>query len=90
VTIEEVAMQERLAALRPLHFASGVGAVLLYPVAVILQWGALSKWRDWTRAPKETRLTWVAFAAAMLVGIFCLLFVLTHPTVLVQMRHPAH
>jgi hypothetical protein len=76
----EARLRQKLKLVKTLHSISGAGAVVFYPLAVILQWAALSKWRNWTRPPKESRWTWVAFAAAMLLGTFCLTFVLTHPS----------
>ena len=63
----------------PVHSSIGIGCLVLYPVAVILQGTVLSRWRSWRHPPKETALTWVAFAAAMLLGLFCILYLVTHP-----------
>jgi hypothetical protein len=76
----EAKLRQRLKLVKTLHSISGAGAVVFYPAAVLLQWAALSKWRNWTRPPKESRWTWIAFAAAMLLGTCCLMFVLTHPS----------
>src|SRR6187399_855383 len=65
----------------PVHSCFGIGCLLLYPAAVILQGTVLSQWRDWRRPPRDTRLSRVAFAAAILVGLFCILYLLTDPRV---------
>jgi|SRR5262245_37227068 len=72
--------RDRLAPIQALHSISGVGAVLLYPVAVMLQWAVFRRWRDWRQPPKQSALFWVAFGAALLVGTFFLVFFLTLPS----------
>src|SRR4029079_17260501 len=55
----EAKLRQQLKLVKSLHSFSGAGAIVLYPVAVILQWAALSKWRNWKRPPKESRWTWI-------------------------------
>jgi amino acid transporter len=72
--------RKRLAPVQALHSLSGAGMVVLYPVAVMLQWAVFRRWRDWRQPPKQSPLFWAAFAAALLVGIFFLVFFLTLPS----------
>lgn len=76
----EAKLRQKLKLVKTLHSISGAAAVVFYPAAFLLQWAALRNWRDWKRPPKETRWTWIAFAAAMLLGVCCLMFVMTHPS----------
>src|SRR6478735_6305832 len=69
--------RKQLASVRTLHFVAGAGAVVLFPVAIMLQWAVLSRWRNWRQPPKQTPLAWAAFAAALLAGTFVLVFFLT-------------
>ena len=78
--LAEANLRRRLKLVRTLHSASGAATIVFYPAAVILQWIALRNWRNWRNPPKETKLTWIAFAAAMLLGASCLLFIYTHPS----------
>src|SRR5687768_1304542 len=75
----EVYWRKRLAPVQALHSISGVGAAVIYPVTVLLQWAVFRRWRDWRQPPKQSPLFWVAFAAALLMGIFFFVFFLTLP-----------
>lgn len=73
----EAKARRQLASVRTLNYISGIAAMVLYPVVVLLQWKVLSKWRDWTRPPKQTPLAWVGLGVALLLAIFALTFFLT-------------
>jgi hypothetical protein len=71
-----VAWEHRELRHRSVHSFIGIGCIVLYVTAVILQGIVLSQCRDW-RPPEDTRMTWISFAVAMLVPIFCFLYVAT-------------
>jgi hypothetical protein len=61
------------------HWLAGAGAIVSYPVAVILLASVFGTMRHWRQPPKKTPLTWAALGASALSASFVLAYFLTFP-----------
>jgi hypothetical protein len=70
---------ERLERVRTVHVISGVCAILLYPLAVLMQFEVFMRWRDWRELPERTPMSWAAMLVALLAFMSCAVFFFTFP-----------
>jgi hypothetical protein len=61
------------------HSLAGAGAVVSYPVAVILLASVLRTMRHWWEPPTKTPRAWAAVAVSALAATFVLVYFMTFP-----------